>query len=294
MIKYGNQHVDERYSSIFEPNLFTNAWLVPGATFTNKYMEGPAGSLYVHKLKGVAAVAPGTPGRDFSHTATQDDLIQIALNNNFQKSRKIYGVQAAAVSAALANENLAAAVQEIREGREYSALACLITEGTASTNTTALTAANIKAEILKERAALSKANGKANVILCSPDTYALILTAAGAEFTPVRNEKIQLAGQVGEWYGFTIIECNQLASSSAITYFDYAGGTAKSVTAATLGTVDFIMYYSEALSVVDNLNAMRLLDNVADFVGTLAQVEVNTGFRLTNAALARVRKHAAA
>ena len=291
-IKYGNQHVDERYSSIFEPNLFTNAWLVPGATFTNKYMEGPAGGLYVHKLSNVAAVTPGTPGQDFNHVATQDELIQILLNNNFQKSRKIYGVQAAAVSAALANENLATAVQEIREGREASALACLYTEGTASTNTTALTADNIKAEILKERAALSKAKGKANVILCSPDTYALILTAAGKEFTPVRNERIQLGGQVGEWFGFTIIECNALASSASVEYYDYSGAK-KTVTSANLGLVDFIMYYSEALSVVDNLNAMRMLDNVPDFIGTLAQVEVNSGYRVTNSNLVRVKKHTA-
>ena len=292
MIKYGNQHVDERYSSIFEPNLFTNAWLVPGVTCTNKYMEGPAGGLFVHKLSNVAAVTPGTPGQDFNHVATQDELIQILLNNNFQKSRKIYGVTAAAVSAALANENLATAVQEIREGREASALACLITEGTASTNTTALTADNIKAEILKERAALSKAKGKANVILCSPDTYALILTAAGKEFTPTRNERIQLGGQVGEWFGFTIIECNGLASSAALEYYDYSGAK-KTVATSALGLVDFVMFYSEAFSVVDNLNAMRMLDNVADFVGTLAQVETNTGFRVTNSALVRVKKHTA-
>ena len=292
MIKYGNQHVDERYSSIFEPNLFTNAWLVPGVTYTDKYMEGPAGGIYVHKLTAVAAVEPGKPGRDFTNVETQDELIPILLNNNFQRSRKIYGVQAAAVSAALANENLATAVQEIREGREYSALACLITEGTAGASTTALTADNIKAEILKERAALSKAKGKANVILCSPDTYALILTVAGKEFTPNYNEKVNLAGQVGQWLGFTIIECNALASASAIKYTD-GGNADKSVTSTVLGTVDFVMYYSEALSVVDNLNAMRLLDNVATFVGTLAQVETNTGFKVTNPALVRVRKHTA-
>lgn len=291
MIKYGNQHVDERYSSIFEPNLFTNAWLVPGVTCTNKYMEGPAGGLYVHKLKDVAAVAPGTPGRDFTHVTTADDLIQIALNNNFQKSRKIYAVQAAAVSAAIANENLATAVQEVREGREYSATACLITEGTASANTTALTEENVKAEILKERAALSKAKGKANIILCSPDTYALLLTVAGKEFTPVRNEKIQLEGQIGQWLGFTIIEDNQLASSAAIEYYDYSG-TKKTVESTALATVDFIMYYSEAFSVVDNLNALRIVDGV-DFVGAMAQTEVNTGYRVTNGACVRVRKHSA-
>ncbi len=293
MIKYSNQHVDERYSPIFEPNLFTNAWLVPGQTYTDKHMQGPAGGLYVHKMTNVAAATPGAPGRDFSHVETTDELIPILLNNNFQRSRKIYGVQAAAVSAPLANENLSVATQEIREGREASALACLITEGTAGASTTALTPDNVKPTLLNERAALSKAKGKANVVLASPDTYAAILTAAGKEFTPNRNERIQLSGQVGDWLGFTIFECNGLASSAGVEYYDYTGAK-KSVTAATLGTVDFIMYYSEALSVVDNLNAMRLLDNVPDFVGTLAQVEVNTGFRLTNSALARVRKHASA
>jgi hypothetical protein len=292
MIKYGNQHVDERYSSIFEPNLFTNAWLIPGQTYTDKHMQGPAGGLYVHKLTNVAAATPGTPGRDFTHSATTDEIIPILLNNNYQKSIKIYGVQAAAVSAALANENLSVATQEIREGREASALACLVTEGTAGASTTAVTAENVKELLLAERAALSKAKGKANVVLASPDTYAAILTAAGKEFVPSRNERIQLAGQVGEWFGFTIIECNALASSAALEYYDYTG-TKKTVATTALGTVDFVMYYSEALSVVDNLNAIRLLDNVPDFVGTLAQVEVNTGFRLTNSALARVKKHSA-
>lgn len=292
MIKYGNQHVDERYSSIFEPNLYTNSTLIPGVTYTDKYMEGPAGGIYVHKLKNVAAVEPGTPGRDFTHVTTADDLIQIVLNNNFQKSRKIYNVQAAAVTARLANENLATAVQEVREGREYAALACLITEGTASANSTALTAENVKAEIIKERAALVKAKGKANVVRCSPDTYALLLTVAGAEFTPVRNEKIQLDGQVGKWLGMLFIEDNQLASSAAIGYYDYTG-TKKTVANTALATVDFIMYYSEVLSVVDNLNALRIVDGI-DFIGSLAQTEVNTGMRVTNGACVRVRKHAAA
>ena len=291
MIQYNGQYVDERYSSIFEPNLFTNAWLVPGATCTDKYFQGPAGGLFVHKIKNVAAAAPGTPGRNFTHEKTQDDLIQIVMNNNYQKSRQIYGVQAAAVAAPLANEHLSIATQEVREGREYSALACLITEGKSAVGATELTEDNVKEVILNARATISKAKGKANVILCSPDTYAKILIAAGKEFTPNRNERIQLGGQVGEWFGFTIVECNGLSCPEAIEYFDYSG-TKKTVTASQLEEVAFIMYYSEALSVVDNLNSMRVLDAVADFTGSLAQVEVNTGMRVTNPDLVLVQKHA--
>jgi hypothetical protein len=99
-----------------------------------------------------------------------------------------------------------------------------------------------------------------------------------------------MAGQVGEWYGFTIVEVNGLASANAVSYYDYTG-TQKTVNTATLGGVDFIMYYSEAFSVVDNLNALRVVES-PEFIGSLAQSEVNTGYRVTNPALVRVRKHA--
>ena len=108
------QNVDERYSNILEPNLFYDSIFVPGVTCTDQYQEGPAGGIYVHKLK-TSAVTPGKPGRDFTDEETSDDLIQILLNNNFQKSKKIYNVQAAQVGIALGNENLSLANQECSE-----------------------------------------------------------------------------------------------------------------------------------------------------------------------------------
>jgi hypothetical protein len=290
MIKYNNQFVDERYSSIFEPNLFTQAWLIPNLTYSTRYQEGPAGGIYVHKLKNVAAVEPGKPGRDFNHEETEDELIPILLNNNYLKSRKVRGVQAAAISAPIANENFSTLVQEIREGREYSALACLITEGTTSNETAAITAENVKEMILKERTALSKAKGKANVILVSPDVYAAILTTAGKEFVTDFNSKVQNTGNVGKWYGFVIAECNQLASAKDINYYDYTG-TKKTVASADLANIDFIMLYNECFSCIDNLNALRVKDDSEHFIGTLFQSEVNTGFRVTNSEMVRVRKH---
>lgn len=288
---YGTQHVDERYASIFEPNLYFNSFLVPGATCTNKYQQ-KAGGIYVHKLSGVSPVEPGAPGRDFAHTNSADELIQIVLNNNYQKSRKLYDVQMEAVDAPLAEENLRTATEEVREGRELSALAALITEGTASSTTTAITSDNVKEIILSERAALSKAKGRANIILASPDTYAALLTGVGKEFTPTRNERIQMSGQVGEWLGFTIFECNALSHAGSPFYFDYSG-TKKTVANTKLAGVDFIMYYSEALSVVDNLSKYKMEDGGLIFNGVAAQVEVNTGFRVTNSALARVKSHIA-
>lgn len=281
-ILYGNLNVDEKYSPILEPNLFYDSIFVPGVTYTDKYEIGPAGGIYVHKL-ATTAVEPGTPGRDFSDEATSDSLINIKINNNYQKSKKIYGVQAAAVSVDLANEQLSLAVNEVKEGWNQSGLACLVKEGTAGSVTTAITSA--KEAILAERTALVKAKGKANIVLCAPDFYEKLLNEVGDKFTPVRNDRVAATGAIGEYYGMTFIEAAGLSATNA----KYWGNTGASANTVSFSGVQFIMYNSEALSIVNNLEAMRIVDS-ENFVGSKAQVEMNSGFAVTNPALVRVRK----
>lgn len=288
MIKYGSQHIDRIYSKFFEPNLYFNSWLVPEISYTSKHYSGSGGAIYVHRINSLAPIAPNVPGRDFDLTKlASDSLEQILLNNNFQCSRKLYDVHINAVGAALAEENLAAATAEVREGREQSALAALISEGTRSANTSAVTADNVKEVILSERQALSEAKGNANVLLVSPSVYTALLSIAGKEFTPVQNDRIQMDGRVGNWYGFTVFECNGLTSGNDALYYDHENKLV-TVSSDTMNKVGFIMYYSEAFSVVDNLSRYKLQDGGVTFNGVAAQVEVNTGFRVTNKVLARV------
>lgn len=289
-IKYGNLNVDEKYSGILEPNLYFDSILVPGVTYTDKYQTGPAGGIYVHKLD-TTAVTVGTPGRDFTDEASSDTLIPILLNNNYMKSKKIYGVQAAAVSFDLANEQLATATQEIKESRQQSALGCLVQEGTKS-NGAAITANAVDA-VLDEAAKIKK--GKANVVLCSPDFYALVLKESGKDFTPAKNDEVAATGAIGEMYGFTWIRAAGLGEAEA-KYYD-STGTLKTValykaatSSADGSAVDFILYNSEALSIVDNLESYRIVDS-ENFTGSKAQVELNTGMKVTTPALARVRTH---
>ena len=49
------------------------------------------------------------------------------------------------------------------------------------------------------------------------------------------------------------------------------------------------MYYHKALSVISNFEAARIVDS-ENFNGSKAQVELNTGYKVTNTVLARVRK----
>lgn len=289
-IKYGDLNVDEKYSGILEPNLYFDSILVPGVTYTDKYQTGPAGGIYVHKLD-TTAVTVGTPGRDFTDEASSDTLIPILLNNNYMKSKKIYGVQAAAVSFDLANEQLSTATQEIKESRQQSALGCLVQEGTKA-NGAAITANAVNA-VLDEAAKIKK--GKANVVLCSPDFYALVLKESGKDFTPAKNDEVAATGAIGDLYGFTWIRAAGLGEAEA-KYYD-STGTLKTValhkaatTAADGSAVDFILYNSETLSIVDNLESYRIVDS-ENFTGSKAQAELNTGMKVTTPALAIVRTH---
>ena len=276
-VSYGNVHVDERYSSIFEPNLYYNSVFAPGKTFTDKYEVGPAGGIYVHKLD-TSAVTVGTPGRDFSDVTASDSLIQIVLNNNFQQSKKIYGVQAAAVAADLANEELSIAIAEVAEAWNGAGLACLVTEGTTASSTASITKNSVKKAVIDARKQIVAAKGSADVLLASPDTFACILEAAGSEYIPQANEYINRSGSVGQWLGLTVIECAGLAADNG-KYYNSAG----SLVTASFSGVDFIVYNKEALSIVTNLDVQRIIDS-ENFNGSKAQVEMNSGFKVTSAA----------
>ena len=293
MIKYGNLHVDEKYKSSILPNLFYRTFLVPGVTFQDVSTDGN-GAWFWHKLTSSGAAIPGIPGRDFTDEAAADTLVQATFNNNYQRSKKIYGVQAAAVAMPVAEEHLALATNEVAEGKNLSAIAALITEGTVSATTTAITKANFDEMVLKERQGVVEAKGVADVILCSPAFFATMLAYAGAKYTPSTNEKLIAAaagGQVGNYLGMTWIEANGLSSSVDIKYYDYSG-TLKTVAAADLAKIDFIMYDHNAFGMGDNFTMARLRDSER-FAGTLAQVEDNAAIRVLEGSVVRVRKHGA-
>lgn len=291
-IKYGDLHVDEKYKPTILPNLFFKTWLVPGVTFQDVSTDS-AGGWFWHKLTSSGAAEPGTPGRDFNDEAAADTLVQATFNNNFQKSKKIYGVQAAAVAFPVANEHLALAINEVAEGKNLSGLACLITEGTVSETTTAITKSNFDDQVLAERKAVVESKGTADTVLCSPAFFASMLGWAGTKYVPSTNEKLIAAaagGQVGSYLGMNWIECNGFASTNAIKYYDYSG-TLKSVSAADLKLVDFIMYDHNALGAGDNFTMARLRDS-ENFAGTKAQTEDNVAFRVLEPTVVRIRKHA--
>jgi len=283
-ILYGSLNVDERYSPTIEPNLYSDTVLIPGVTYTDKYEIGPAGAIYVHKLGKGNAVEVGKPGRDFNDEAASDELIPIVFNNNFQKSRKIYGVQAKAVAFKAGEEYLSDSLNQTTEARQYSGVACLVNEGTADTDTTKITKANIVDKLVSLRKLVRDKKGKPNYALISTEGYAMLLQNLGfAE----NYDKAIVDGKLLKRFGLKIIECNLFDNKTA-KYYDKTG-TLKTVDTSL---VDIIVGNFEAFSLLDNMELYRLIDS-ENFNGSKAQVEYNTAFTVTSPEQVVVKKHTA-
>jgi hypothetical protein len=274
---YNTQYVDEKYSAIIEPNLYFDSVLIPGVTYDDRYEE-QAGGIFIHKLGSAGFVTPTTPGSDFSHVQVADTLIQAVFNNNFKRSRKIYGVTAGAVAYNKAEAELAEALNEVKTGWMMSGLVCLAAESTNAADLTALAANNIEAKYLGLRETLRLAKATPDFALIRPAVYTIMLTVAGDNFRPVANERILGQGMVGEWFGINCFEANGL-SETQVKYYDYAGNLID----YDLSHVDIIMGDHRAFSVLNNFEVFRIIDSF-DFAGSYAQVEFNTAYRVTNSA----------
>lgn len=285
-MEYGTMNVNENYSRLVEPNLYFDAILQPGKTYNDQFQgDANSGLVKVYKLGSDGAKDPQTPASDFSHTNAENELIDVRLNNAQRKSKKIYKIQANAVPFAMADSYLSIAVQDCKEGWQASGLACLAHEGTLSPDTEEITVSNIKKKVINARKIARKGKAVPNVVMASVDVYSTMLEAAGDQYTPTTNESMVTTGQVGRWLGMLWVECNEMILNAA-KYYDYAG----TLQTEDLSDIDFIMYDWRAFSVVDNLEEIRVVDST-DFVGSLAQVEINTGYRVTTAEKVIIKKH---
>ena len=284
-MKYNSDFVDEQYSSILEPNLFADTVIIPGITYDDNF-EGDvkAGLVHFYKENTSGKKDPSKPAGDFEDENTGNELIDVRLNNAYRKSKKIYQVTANSCSYNKAEANLSLAVQENRDSKQASALACLVNEGTVAT----VAGETISDKAVDARKQLRKEHAKPDVVFASVDAFAEMLKEAGSKYTPSTNDRIITTGQVGHYLGMTWFEVDALEGVAKYFGFD-SDETAKEV---NLDDVDLIVYDHTALKVADNLNMMRLKDSER-FTGVLAQNEINSGFRVSNAKKVAVVKKSA-
>lgn len=280
-------YTDDKYSPLVEPNLFANNIFQPGVTFTDKYQIGPAGQIFVHK-PGTGTITPTVPGADFSDSVVQDSLITIQLNKQFNRSRKMYGATMASVAYPMAASEMETALQEVKQAWNLQAVKSLIGETSIKVSdniTTLATASTIYDQIVADRQKLVEAKANPDTIIVSPSVYSLLLKSDEFQRTGTIGDNAVADGRVGRIAGLNVIEYQSLddAAVDAATIGD--------ITWAAADELEYIIYDSDAFSIVTSVEAIRLVEEPTRFVGTLAQVQIVSGFKLTNPNRALLKFH---
>lgn len=285
-------YVDDKYSSLVEPNLFAGNVFQPGATFTDKYQTGPAGQIFVHK-PGVGTVSSTVPGADFNETVVGDSLITISLNKQYNRARKIYGATTASVAYDIAAAELETALQEVRTAWNIDAASAIVdADGIrVVSNITTLTAANdIYDSIVDARQALRELKANPDTLIVSPATYSKLLKAPEFQRSVQPDTAVIRDAFVGRVAGLNVYEYENL-SSAAGNLTNINGTTADITWDADNDALEYIVYDHDALSIVTSVNVVGIWDGMPRYNGVVAEVEIVSGFKLTNTERAILKIH---
>lgn len=274
-------------SPVVEEALFDDEFLIDGLTYTSKHSIGSAGEIQVVKHAAGSIVPPVEPGSDFTDTSYANTVVNITCNNAFQRSEKVAAFYEATMPIDVKADRVYGVTKEVARDRRAATLAVLVKQGTDAADTTAVTKSNIKDLIINGRQALVKKNAKPNVIIASPEVYGAMLKAAGTEYTPVFNDSVAREGRVGTFMGILWFESSLLNGVDSYKY-KKADGNYETV---DISDVDYILYDGNALSIVDALSALRIIDS-EDFFGSKIQEELASGILVTNADCVLVKFHA--
>lgn len=290
-------YTDDKYVALVEPNLFAANVFQPGVTFTDKYQTGPAGQIFVHK-PGIAAVTASAPGADFSDSIVQDSLITIQLNKQFNRSRKIYGATAASVAYPIAAAELETGLQEVRKAWNLEAAKAICLEPGIMLDDNILTVANVNGSdiydtVVNSRQKLRDLAANPDTLIVSPSTYSKLLKASEFQRTGVIGDNTVSNGMVGRIAGLNVFEYEDLKSTLAATAVlqDVNGVEDSDITWHANDELEYIMYDSDAFSIVTSVEAIRVVEEPTRFVGTLAQVQIVSGYKLTNPKRAILKIH---
>lgn len=280
--------VDDKYSALVEPNLFAANVFQPGVTFTDKYQIGPAGQIMVHK-PGVGTVTPTAPGADYTDAIVQDSIVTISLDKQFNRSRKIYGATAASVAYPIAASELETGLQEIKAAWNKAAAKSFLTTTSLNKDTNILTVlatdgSDAYGTIVNSRQILVEKNANPDTLIVTPATYSKLLKAPEFQRSTQISDMAIADGVVGRIAGLNVFEYSALNAS--VTTGDAVAG----ITLASGDEIEYIIYDSDAFSIITSVEQVRVVDSER-FNGTLAQVEIVSGFKLTNPDRAIVKLH---
>lgn len=285
-------YVDDKYSPLVEPNLFAGNVFQPGVTFTDKYQIGPAGQIMVHQ-PGVGTVSSTAPGADFTETVVGDSLITISLNKQYNRARKIYGATVASVAYGIAAAELETALSEVQAAWNIDAASAIVdADGIrVSSNVTTVCGDNtVYNEIVNARQALRALKAHPDTVIVTPTVYGNLLKSDEFQRAVDLDNEVVRDAYVGRIAGLNVYEYESLADAAG-NLTNINGTTADITWDGVNDALEFIVYDHDALSIVTSVNVVGVWDGMPRYNGVVAEVEIVSGFKLTNPKRAILKIH---
>lgn len=204
-----------RYSALVDAKLRTELVLRDGVIFNNKYEGDPkAGSVKVRKT-GTATVQDYNRSKGVNPTESESEWITVVINKDKAVNEVVDGYEASAVPDGIVADRLDEAARAIAVVLDQDGATELVTNGTVSENTLALTKTTIYNACVDARTALSKAGVPVNgrYLLVSPDTYALILKSSEFIKASDLGDSVIQTGAIGRIAGFNVYESSNLGEN---------------------------------------------------------------------------------
>ena len=278
-------------SRVADMGLYADEIFIEGFSYSGDYDEPYVGQIQVERFDPDDSIEPKNPGSKLVVDTYENDVMNINCNNGFQKSVVVPQYYTATLPTPVLANTVWNTTEAIRIGRQKAALAALIAGlgskqlVNPSDSSTALTTTNVTEMILEDLKLLRKNHARPDIVIMSVDAYSKMLSRVGKDFTTEYNDEVVRTGRIGRWMGMYFLESTLLSQGKTFKYIDGSGST-QSVN--TTG-VDYIMYDHRAFTIIDKLIALRALDSL-DYVGTQVQMEIDSGFAVTNGDCVLVRQ----
>lgn len=207
----------ERYSPLILAKLRSTLVTKDNAIFNTAYEGNPvAGKVKIPVRDTEVEVkdydkATGLPPAEGATT-----YMDLDINKDKAVNEIIDGFDAAAVPDGIIAERLDSAGYSLALNLDKEAITLLETQGTAMSDTAASTKANIYANVVAARTALSKAGvpQQGRFLIVSPEVYGLLLQSDEFIRQADISQKLKETGAIGQVAGFAVYESANAASTT--------------------------------------------------------------------------------
>lgn len=216
---FAGHELQERYSSLVLAKLRKTAIFI--SLFNRRYEGTPtAGAVKIPVRDTEVTVGDydKNNGGDLGFSATT--YIPLLIDKDKYVNELIDGYEAQAVPDNLVADRLDSAGYSMGISLDTELITLLTTQGTASTDTTALTESTIYKSVVGEVAKLKKKGLGVNEmwLAVTNETYALLLTSPEFIRASDLGDKVVQNGQVGRIAGLDVYETNNIPDSENVEY----------------------------------------------------------------------------